>query len=344
MFESVELGRRTDWKPRAVLAIFLVLPVLCLIWLLRVTQMPLASYTGALPPLSPDQLAIRDRLSANVSDLTSSIGERNMGARASLPTTVAYIKKKLADSGYTEVNELPYSVGAQKVSNLEVILRGSDLAADNIVVGAHYDSVPGTVGANDNASGVASVLELARIVQRSGLRKTVRFVFFVNEEPPYFQTNSMGSWAYAHQLRLDGTKVSGMISMETIGFYSEERGSQKYPAVLSLFYPSRGNFVGFVGNSDSRDLVRRSIQIFRESSKFPSEGIAAPAEWPGISWSDQWSFWQHNYPAFMITDTAVFRYPYYHTPSDTSEKLGFDKMATLVDGVRHVIETLANEP
>jgi hypothetical protein len=137
--------------------------------------------------------------------------------------------------------------------------------------------------------------------------------------------------------------VSAMISLETIGFYSDASGSQRYPPVLGLFYPSRGNFVGFVGNSESRDLVRSFVRKFRESASFPSEGVAAPADWPGVGWSDHWSFWQEQYPAIMITDTAVFRYPYYHSSLDTWDKIDFQKMARVVEGVRRVVDSLANE-
>ncbi len=141
-------------------------------------------------------------------------------------------------------------------------------------------------------------------------RRTVRFVLFVNEEPPYFQTAEMGSTVYAHELRQEGVPVSAMLSLETIGFYSDDQGSQKYPGALSLFYPRKGNFIAFVGNTDSRALVRESIRGFRGSTRFPSEGIAAPGDWPGIGWSDQWSFWQEGYPGVMVTDTAPLRYPY----------------------------------
>ena len=134
-----------------------------------------------------------------------------------------------------------------------------------------------------------------------------------------------------------------MISLEMLGFYSEVPGSQKYPPLLSLFYPSRGNFIGFVGDSQSRALVREAIRAFRQSTDFPSEGIAAPADWPGIGWSDQWSFWQEQYPAIMITDTALFRYPYYHTALDTADRLDFDRMARVVEGVQRVVESLAAE-
>lgn len=144
------------------------------------------------------------------------------------------------------------------MANLEAQLLGSEKSEAAVVVGSHDDSVGGTVGANENASGVAATLELARLLKGNKLRRTVRFVFFKNEEPPYFQTEPMGSLVHAHQLRRDGIPVAAMISRETIGFYSDARGGQKYPALVSLFYPSRGNFIAFVGNDESH-LVRRAV-------------------------------------------------------------------------------------
>jgi Zn-dependent M28 family amino/carboxypeptidase len=266
-----------------------------------------------------------------------------MERAGSLERTADYIRESLERAGYT-VNDIPYQVAGQPASNLEAILVGAEPAQGAVIVGTHYECVAGTVGANDNATGVAATLELARLMKSGHPRKSVRFLFFVNEEPPYFQTESMGSRVYAHQLRRKNVPVSAMISLETIGFYSDAAGSQKYPPVLSLFYPNRGNFIGFVGNSESRDLVRRSIRKFRESTPFPSEGVAAPADWPGVGWSDHWSFWQEHYPAIMITDTAVFRYPYYHTAHDTFDKVDFDKAARVVDGIHRLVETLASEP
>jgi hypothetical protein len=134
-----------------------------------------------------------------------------------------------------------------------------------------------------------------------------------------------------------------MISLETIGFYSDAPGSQKYPVLLGLLYPSRGNFIGFVGNPSSRALLRLAVRKFRETTRFPSEGVAAPGEWPGVGWSDHWSFWQEQYPAIMVTDTALFRYPYYHTPSDTANHVDFVKMTRVVNGVRRVVEALSSE-
>lgn len=256
------------------------------------------------------------------------MGERSTRRPGSLEGAEAYLRRALEDSGDT-VN-VQTSTDGLRVSNLEAVLAGTDPPSANVVVGAHYDSVEGTAGANDNDSGVAAVVELARLLRNSKPRRTIRFVLFVNEEPPYFQTTQMGSLQYARQLHASYVPVSAMISLETIGFYSDVPGSQKYPAILGLFYPSRGNFIGFVGNSESRDLVRSAVRRFRETTPFPSEGVAAPQEWAGVGWSDQWSFWQEGDAAIMITDTAVFRYPYYHLPGDTIDKIDFDRMTRVL--------------
>jgi Zn-dependent M28 family amino/carboxypeptidase len=170
----------------------------------------------------------------------------------------------------------------------------------------------------------------------------MRFVAFVNEEPPFFQTNEMGSYVYAKRARQRKENIIAMLSLETIGYYSDEQGSQKYPFPFSLFYPNVGNFIGFVGNLESKKLVHRAIASFRKKTKFPSQGIAA-AQWlPGIGWSDQWAFWKENYPAIMITDTAPYRYPYYHTASDTANNIDYECTARVVAGLKHVVLDLVN--
>jgi Zn-dependent M28 family amino/carboxypeptidase len=343
MFESISVPTRPNWILRIASAALIVALVAGFVSLWRMTQMPLKSYRGPLPALSRAESEVASRLSEHVTYLSTTIGERNIQGTGSFTATTDYLRSELVKAGY-DIAEQNYVVSGRSVTNLEADLVGSESAEGTVVVGAHYDSVAGTVGANDNASGVAATLELARLLRGTRLRRTVRFVFFVNEEPPHFQTESMGSLVYARHLRQSGIPVSAMISLETVGYYSDALNSQKYPALLSLFYPSRGDFIGFVGNSESRDLVRRATRRFRESSQFPSEGLAAPASLPGVGWSDQWSFWQLGYPAIMITDTAVFRYPYYHTPLDTVDKISIDKMARVVDGVRNVVASLADEP
>jgi Zn-dependent M28 family amino/carboxypeptidase len=306
----------------------------------RMTQMPLKSYRGPLPHLSPSQAELARRLEEHVRYLSVNIGERNIARPGSLDATMDYLRDSLTRAGYSVIAQT-YAVEGDKVSNLETQLVGSDPGAGAVIVGAHYDSVAGTVGADDNASGVAAALELARELDGTRLDRTVRFVCFVNEEPPYFQTEPMGSLVYARRLRRNRVPVAAMISLEMLGYYSDATGSQRYPSGLASFYPSRGNFIGFVGNSASRGLVRRALREFRESARFPSEGLAAPDTWPGIGWSDQWSFWKTGYPALMITDTATFRYPYYHTSEDTWKQVDFEKMARVVEGIRSVVVDLA---
>ena len=142
---------------------------------------------------------------------------------------------------------------------------------------------------------------------------------------------------YARRSRERAENIIAMVSLETIGYYSDSKDSQVYPFPFSLFYPNVGNFIGFVGNTSSRALVRRAIKIFRQDGSFPSQGVAAPGWLTGIGWSDQWSFWKEGYPAMMITDTAVFRYPYYHRRADTPEKVDYDRMVRVVSGLSPVI-------
>jgi Zn-dependent M28 family amino/carboxypeptidase len=186
------------------------------------------------------------------------------------------------------------------------------------------------------------VLALAKSPALQKPERTLRFVAFVNEEPPFFQTEGMGSTVYAKRCRDRGEKVVAMLSLETIGYYSDDEGSQKYPFPLGLFYPSRGNFIAFVGNTSNARLVRRCIKTFRAKVRFPSEGGAVPGSLPGIGWSDHWSFWEAGYPAIEITDTAPFRYPHYHEETDTPDKLDYERMARVVNGLEEVILDLAN--
>ena len=340
MLEPILDSRRVNWKLRLVVAAALFTLVLGVAWIWRMVEMPLRSYRGTLPPMSQDETELASRLADHIQYLSSQLGEKNLAHPAQLDAAAIYIQNSLQTNGYAVV-EHSYVVAGRQVKNLEVVLDGSDTNAGQIVIGAHYDTARGAPGANDNGSGVAAILELARQFQGEKTQRTIRFVLFVNEEPPYFQTGDMGSLVYARELRRNHVQISAMLALETIGYYSDQPGSQKYPPVLSFFYPNKGNFIGFVGDPESRDLVRRAVRQFRESTKFPSEGIAAPSDWPGIGWSDHWSFWQAGYPAIMITDTAPFRYPYYHTPDDTVKHVDCEKVARVVVGIRGVIEELA---
>ena len=245
--------------------------------------------------------------------------ERN----ADLETPARYIEHALKSFATQE-----FASGGRKVRNIET-------GSGDLLVGAHYDTVPGSPGADDNASGVAVLIELARLVP-SG----VRFVAFANEEAPYFLGPEMGSFVYARER---GAKLRAMFSLEMLGYYSDVPGSQNYPAPLGMFYPDRADFIAFVGDLGARGLIRRSIESFRKHARFPSEGLAAPSFIPGIAWSDHWSFRKHGYPAVMITDTAFYRYPHYHRASDTPDKLDYERMARVTLGLAEMLNEFAHQ-
>jgi Zn-dependent M28 family amino/carboxypeptidase len=232
----------------------------------------------------------------------------------------------------------------QTVYNLETAIPGGTQAQEIVLVGGHYDTVPVSPGANDNATGTAAVLELARLLAGQQRARTVRFVAFVNEEAPFFKTDAMGSRAYARRARAGGEQIVAMLSLETMGFFSDVAGSQHYPGPFGLLYPRTGNFIAFVGNIASRALVRRSIAAFRQHTAFPSEGVAAPGWMTGIGWSDHWAFWQEGYPGVMVTDTALFRYAPYHTRADTPDRINYEHMARVVAGLARVVTALADAP
>lgn len=291
-------------------------------------------------PLSADEIVLRAELVADVQKVAGEIGERNMRRYPQLNAAADFIEASFLRAGLQPRRDT-YELKGQACHNIEAEIRGA--RPEIVVIGAHYDSVFGCPGANDNGSGVAALLALARRFAGKPAGQTLRFVAFVNEEPFYFQSEQMGSFVYASRCKARGDQISAMISLETIGYFSDAPGSQTYPAPgLGAFYPSTGNFIGFVGNVRSRALVRRAIGLFREQAKLPSEGAALPSFIPGVGWSDQWAFWQHGYPGIMITDTAPFRYPHYHEATDTPDKLDYDRFALVVSGVEKVIEGLVS--
>ena len=318
--------------------------VLVLLWWLGM-RMPGKNISKA-GPLSPDEVALREELRANVQKLAGEIGERNMWHYAALNAAADFIEDSFSRAGLRTRRD-SYETGGQPCHNIEAEISGSQQGAvvssppPIIIIGAHYDSVFGSPGANDNGSGVAAVLALARRFAGRKTEHTLRFVAFVNEEPPYFSSGEMGSQVYARRCKERGDEIAAMISLETIGYFSDAPDSQTYPSPgLGLFYPKVGNFIGFVSNVHSRAMLHRVIALFRQHAKIPSEGASLPAFIPGVSWSDQWSFWQHGYPAIMITDTAPFRYPYYHSSNDTPDKLDYDRFTLVVSGMEKVIENL----
>jgi Zn-dependent M28 family amino/carboxypeptidase len=304
-------------------------------------MMPGKSYRGPLPPLTEGEKGLQQRLYAHVDELSAKIGERNIRRPENLKKAEDYIVEQFKALGY-EVGMQEFDVSGQNVANVEAVLTGTRQPEQIFVLGAHYDSVE-SPAANDNASGVAALIELVRLLKESQPEQTIRFVAFVNEEPPFFLTPSMGSFVYAKRCRERGESITGMFSLETIGYYSDDPGSQRYPFPLNYVYPDTGNFIGFVGNVGSRSFVRQAVRLFREMVQFPSEGGAVPEFFEGVGWSDHASFWKFGYPALMITDTAPYRYPYYHTQEDTIDKLDFERMSRVVQGLQKVVEAITTD-
>lgn len=306
------------------------------------TSMPGTSFSGATPVPTASSTVLAQRLRQHVERIASE--EHNARRPEELARTLEYLEGAFRDLDL-QPQRATFSAAGRPFHNLFVELPGNDPAAEStVVVGAHYDSALHCPGANDNGSGVAALLELTRLLASQERPQGVMLVAFANEEPPFFQREGMGSVAFVRFLKHQERSVSAMISLETMGYFSEEPGSQSYPAPLSWFYPSTGNFIGFVGNLNSRTLVRTAVGTFRENAVIQSEGVALPEWVSGVGWSDHWAFWEADVPALMVTDTAPFRYPHYHTAEDTPDKLDYRKLARVVEGLVPVIAELAAQP
>lgn len=287
------------------------------------------------PDPSFNEPELERELKEHVYQLAGDIGERNFQEYGSLQEAIAYIESYWRESGF-EVRYQQYDIGGQEFTNLWVEISGVSRPEEVVVVGAHYDTILGTPGADDNASAVAGLLALSGRAAKVRWERTLRFVAFANEEPPFFMSPGMGSLVYAKGCQKRGAGIEGMICLEMLGFYCERQ-----PDTLGLL-PETGDFIGLVGDPDSEDLVRRAAHAFREKVRFPVQAAApSPNLVPYAAYSDHWSFWQCGYPALMVTDTGPLRNPHYHMASDLPATLDYDKMARVVYGVEGILEKLA---
>lgn len=278
-----------------------------------------------------------ENLRRHIQVLANDVGERNYFQYQNLEKAAQYIKKELVSYGYL-LEEQVYLIEDKPYHNIIITKQGINRKDKVIIVCSHYDSVWGSPGADDNASGVAGLIELARLVFKDNLNKTVKFIAAVNEEPPWFMTQNMGSFRYAKEAAKNKENIEAVLCLESIGFYSVKKGSQGYPLFLSPFYPNEGNFIGVVSNFNSSDLLKRIIKEFRKVSSFPVEYLIGPIFFaPAISFSDHWSFWKFGYKAVMITDTAFYRNPYYHTQDDTPDKLDYQSISKVTEALYHVL-------
>jgi hypothetical protein len=301
---------------------------------------------GAGQVLKPDQVS-QAKLQAHVQKLAGDIGERNVFHPKALRQAADYIESVWRAQGY-EVVRQQYQVQGEQCVNLEVTRLGAVSPKEIVLFGAHYDTVEGSPGANDNATGVAALLEFSRLMASQKPGRTVRFVAFVNEEPPFFWKPEMGSRVYAKIARQRGDDIRAMVAMDSLGYYSDQPGSQKFPPGLKALYPDRvfpdrGNFLAFIANPESRALLERALKTFRAQSDFPTDYLVGVAQIPGIGFSDHESFWREGYRAIFVTDTATFRDPSYHTAQDTVEKINFKALTRVTEGLFGVIKTLAAE-
>ena len=299
------------------------------LWLL-VTQ-PAFRAAAAKPDVSADPV----RLEAHVRRLSEEFAPRNWTHAEGLDRAADYIRGGFQAAGGA-VSDQNYDVGGRTYRNV-VASFGPD-AAERLVVGAHYDAAGPLPGADDNASGVAGLLELGRLLGKSPPPFQVELVAFSLEEPPFFRTGGMGSAVHARSLKERGVRVRAMLSLEMIGYFSDAEGSQQLPSpLLRAFYPSRGNFIAVVGKIDQGRLVRRIKRAMAGASPLPVYSINAPRSVPGVDFSDQMNYWEAGYDAAMITDTAFYRNPNYHTARDTAGTLDYGRMAMVVDGVHAAV-------
>jgi Zn-dependent M28 family amino/carboxypeptidase len=277
------------------------------------------------------------RLQDHVGTLTQTIGERSVFLPHNLEKARVYIENFYRDIGLP-VHCESYPYGNFTVSNIMAQVAFSDHPKKHYIVGAHYDSVAGTVGADDNASAVAVQLETARhlmlLKEQQELDLAVKFVSFPLEEPPAFGTRHMGSSVYAYKARKSNEKIDGMICLEMVGYTCHEPGCQDYPfPLMFLDYPKKGNYIGIVGNFKSRKFTNDLSKAFSQNPDLPVVKLTVPGGGfllPSVGLSDHSSFWHRGYKAVMITDTAFYRNPHYHRTSDTMEKLDYGFMAQLV--------------
>ena len=279
-------------------------------------------------------------LQEHVRKLSEEFVPRDSNHPENLLRTAEYIKNALRSSA---AHVALQAFNVQKQQFVNVLAEYGPETEDMLVIGAHYDAFFNLPGADDNASGVAGLIELGKLLKKIPLRTRVELAAWPLEEPPYFAGSDMGSAVHARSLKEKGKHVKLMIALEMIGYFSDEKGSQHYPAtLLKLFYPNRGNFIAVVDQvvSNQAQKVKSALNRFTD---LPAYSINAPSFLPGIDFSDHRNYWAEGFPAVMVTDTAFYRNLAYHTENDTCDKLNYEKMAKVVYGIFKYIEEIDGE-
>lgn len=322
------------FKKLAILAL-IIIALLIFGWSLMV-WMPGKSYQQALPTLSQSEIKLQDRLKRDLETLTVKIGSRNTDNYQNLIAAQAFLNRELTQAGY-KVRSQEYTIDGKTFSNLEVEIPGSSLADQILVIGGHYDSGLTTLDPNEQATGAAAVLALAREFVGTKPLRTLRFVEFTNGESPYSQTQQMGSLVYAQAAKQRSDKIVGMFSLDRLGYFTTTANTQQYPLPLNFLYPNQGNFIGLMSDIDSRELLRNTLRSFRAQAKFPSEGIALPSAIQGDRSSDSWAFWQEGYQALTITDPGYFRDPVDLTKHEQIDKIDVERLSRVTYELSKVI-------
>jgi Zn-dependent M28 family amino/carboxypeptidase len=333
---------RPDWarysgKMRKSIRLLLLLALLLAAFLLY-SVMRIKGASTVLLPATPQTK--NTALYRHVEELSVKIGSRSVFEYDKLNAAKEYILSSLREMGYQPTLQ-DYSYQERTFSNIIVSRPGNARPEEVAVIGAHYDTVVGTPGADDNASAVAVLLEMCRLLKDYSPERTLRLVFFTLEEPPVFRSESMGSFINARESKNRGERISAMISLEMLGYYSDQEGGQSFPVpLMGLMFPSTPNFIAVVGNLSSRGLVNQVSDSLRKGGSVAVETLTAVSFIPGVDFSDHRSFWKMGYPAVMITDTAFYRNPNYHTERDRIETLDFGRMSSLLDGLVQMAKDL----
>lgn len=292
--------------------------------------------------LDDNEQAMCERLRQHIDVLAELIGERHVFRYQQLQAAHRYVRDQLSATNLA-VTEQCYDVFGKSVANIIAEQPGGRRRDEIVIVGAHYDSVSGTPGADDNASAVACLIETAHQLSKRQFQRTLRFVSFVNEEPPFYKGDDMGSLRYAKQCQHSGDNIVGMINYEMMGYFDDGPNTQLYPGLgrIEKSLPKRGNFIVLCSNFSSWKLLARLAWGFKRSVKFPMLPFAAPRKVSGPDMSDNWSFWQCGYPAIMVTDTSFLRNNNYHKSSDRLQTLNLPAMTRVAKGMIGAIGRLA---
>jgi len=310
----------------------IVLAVLLLAWASLTQPVLVLGKNKHIPAVSSA------RLRSHVRMLSEVLVPRDCDHPANLARAAAYISREFEKAG-GRVRRQVYRADEDEYRN--VIAQFGPEGKQRMVVGAHYDAYGEMPAADDNASGVAVLIELAHLLGKAPPQKCVELVAYALEEPPYFSTRQMGSAIHAAESERQGVAVSVMLSIESVGYFSDARGSQRFPFPISLCCPRRGNFIAIVGRTQDSMILRRVKKAMIAGTTLPVRSLSVPSFFPGVDESDQASYWKRGYPGLMITDTDYFRNRNYHTDRDTANTLDYRRMAMVVQGVYAVVQEIA---